>query len=153
MTESTDGRSKVRTIVAIAILTMVLLCAMATPATAKTYHEFSGHWVARYEQSDLDPSFRPFIDHIDYDLMSAPRMGVRLHFTDWGKIVIATHRESLAGPMACSIISAPEWSGDRSLRSVKWEIYQHAVWPNRMVVDIECYYADLKWWEKPYNQM
>ena len=140
-------------IAVIVLLTMALLLITATPAAAKTYHEFSGHWVARYEQSDLDPSFRPFIDHIDYDLMSAPMMGARLHFTDWGKIAIAAHRESLAGPMAYSVISAPEWSGDRSLCSVKYEIWQHALWPYKMVVDIEYRQADLKSWETPYNQM
>lgn len=149
----TKTKRKGSKIVAIALLTMALLLITAMPVAAKTYHEFGGHWVARYEQSDLDPSFRPFIDHIDYDLMSAPTMGVRLHFTDWGKTAIATHMESLAKPIAYNVMAAPEWSGDRSLRSVKWEIYQHAVWPNRMVVDIEYYHADLKWWEKPYNQM
>jgi len=76
--ETKTKRRTVRTIAVIALLTMALLIT-AMPATAKTYHYFDGHLVARYEQSDLDPSFRPFIDHIDYDLMSAPRMGVRLH--------------------------------------------------------------------------
>ena len=135
MTRTGKKRKTVGTIVVIALLAMVLLCVIATPAVAKTYGWFDGHQVARYEQSDLDPSFRLFIDHIDYDLMSAPRMGARLYFTEQGKDVIALYRNGVAGPMAYSVMAVPEWSGDRS-HPVKWEIWQHAIWRGRMVVDI-----------------
>ena len=143
---------KAKTIVVLGFVLMAMV-AMATPVSAKTYYTTSsGHAAVRYEHSDISSSMRPFVDHIEYDLVCAQGVGARLYFTNWGKKAVVLY-PSLAESIAYNVIHAPEWTGDRSLRSVKYEIIQHGIWPNRMIVDIEYYYRDLKPWETSYNRM
>jgi len=135
---------------AIAILLAGIALA-AIPVEAKTYYTTaSGNAAVRYNHNEISSSFQPFVDHIEYDLVCAPGVGARLYFTSYGRTAIALY-PSLAESIAYNIMHAPEWIGDRSLRSVKYEIYQHAVWPNRMIVHIEYYYRDLQSWEVPYK--
>jgi len=143
---------KIRTII-VTMLLLTLLCAMVTTASAKTYYTTSsGHAAVRYDHSDISPAMRPFVDIVEYDLICSHESGVRLCFTSWGKTAVVLY-PSLAEAMARDVMAAPEWIGDRSLRSVEYEIYQHAVWPNRMIVHIESYYASLQSWEVPYNHL
>ncbi|MDD3190283.1 MAG: hypothetical protein PHI66_01160 [Candidatus Pacebacteria bacterium] len=137
----------------IILAALIFLCIACVSAEAKIYYQFAGHDAVRYEHSDISPSLQPYIDHVEYDLASAPGVGARLYFTSYGKNCIRYLRPGVLDAVTNAVMSAPEWSDDRSVASVRCEIYQHATWPNRMVVDIEYYYRDLKSWEVPYNSL
>lgn len=135
----------------VATMLIVAMFAAAMPVEAKTYYTTtSGNAAVRYNHNEISSSFQPFVDYIEYDLVCAPKVGARLYFTSYGRTAIALY-PSLAESIAYNIMHAPEWTGDRSLRSVKYEIYQHAVWPNKMIVHIEYYTRDLQSWEVPYK--
>jgi hypothetical protein len=135
----------------IAAVLLIAVLLVMPPVEAKTYYTTpSGHAAVRYNHNEIAPSLQPFVDYVEYDLVCAPGVGARLYFTSYGRTAIALYL-SLAESIAYNVRAAPEWTGDRSLRSVKYEIYQHAVWPNRMIVHIEYYYKDMQWWELPYK--
>lgn len=141
---------QIRRTLVLLVLTLAMVAATSVAVEAKYMFQAYGHDVVRYTYKDISPSYRPYISYIDYDVTSVPYNGVRFHFTPKGKTAIARSL-GLAESMARNVIAAPEWTGDRSLKSVKWEIYQHAVWPDKMVVDIEYHYRDLQSWEVPYK--
>ncbi|MDF1498262.1 MAG: hypothetical protein P1P85_02820 [Patescibacteria group bacterium] len=67
---------------------LILLCVMIAPVSAKTYYTFAGHDAVRYEHSDISLALRPFVDHIEYDIVCSSGAGARLYFTDWGKTAV-----------------------------------------------------------------
>lgn len=141
---------KIKKLGLVIVFALVFFLSASTAVEAKYVISQYGHNVMRYTHEDISSSFKPYVDYIDYDIASVPCNGARLHFTSFGKTAVVLY-PNLAEAMAKSVMAAPEWTGDRSLKSVKWEIIQHGIWPNRMVVDIEYHYADLKSWELPYK--
>lgn len=132
------------------VLAFTIVLTTSTAVDAKYMFRWSNHDVMRYTHSDLPRNIQPYVDYIDFDVSSVPMNGARLHFTSHGKNTFRL-LPTMAGPTARFVRNAPEWSGDRSLASVQTEIVMHAIWPKRMVVDIEYRYADLQPFESAYK--
>ncbi len=134
-----------RTFAAVMLIAGMLIATVA-PAEAKTYYyTSSGNYAVRYNNEDIVQWLRPYIDHLEYDLVSMPKVGARLYFTGTGKYV--AKYDSGASAMAKYIMSMPEWTPSRSEKSVIEEIKYHAWWPYKWIVHIEYYCADLQSWE------
>ena len=142
----------VRTIVVVAILLTIALCATTMPAAAKTYYQFHGHDAVRYNNNEIASVLQSYVDCVEYDLKYniGSGCGVRLHYTEEGRKSIAAGNQYLLNRITNEVMTAPEWKQQRSYISAWTEIYMHAKW-GRPEVHIEYNYVDLKWWEQPYR--
>jgi len=128
---------------------------LLTPAaSAKTYYQFYGHDAVRYNNNEIAPALRPYVDHVEYDLKYnlGSGCGVRLYYTEEGRRSIAAGDNELLSRMTNAVMAAPERKHQRSYASVGTEILMHAEW-GRSEVHIEYNYVDLQWWEQPYRYM
>jgi len=143
---------KTERIAAAAAISLLLLCVMITPVSAKTYYTFAGHPAVRYEHSDIAPVLQPYVDCVEYDLKynMGSGCGVRFYYTEEGRKNIAAGNRLLLSRMTNAVMGAPEWKQQRSYLSVWTEIWMHAKW-ERSEVHIEYNYVDLQWWEEPYR--
>lgn len=127
-----------------ALAIMFAIVGSVQVAEAKTYYTL---YDVRYNNDDITPWLRPYIDHIEFDLEygTGHGYGARLYFTGNGKYI--AKYDSGASAMARYVMSLPEWEQSRSEKSVTEEIKYHAWWPGKWVVHIEYYCAELQSWE------
>ncbi len=127
-----------------AVLLIAALLAMP-PVEAKTYNPFMGHSAVQYENKDIISRLQPYVDHVEYDTVYSRGngYGCRLYLTDAGVRAIQKGDLSLLKIVTYSVMGASEWKQERTLYSVKEEIWFHA-WIGKSVVGIEYYYQDLK---------
>ena len=144
---------KVKTIVVLGFVLMVLM-SMTAIAEAKTYNDYAGHSAVQYPHSDVSSSLKPYVDHVEYDTAygRGSGYGVRLYLTSYGKNCIKYFHPGVLISVTSAVMSAPEWDDERSVASVRSEIYQHTVW-GRTTIHIEYYYQDLQPWELPYRNL
>lgn len=139
-------RKRLGMLVIAILLAGIALAAM--PVEAKTYNPFMGHSAVQYENKDIMSELRHYVDHVEYDTVygRGNGYGCRLYLTDAGVKAIQKWDLSLLNIVTYSVMGASEWKQERTLYSVKEEIWFHA-WIGKDVVGIEYYYQDLKSYE------
>jgi len=137
---------------AVAIL-LVGIALAAMPAEAKYWTTKYGHPVIVYEAKDIPSNLKSYVAGLEYDMAYYPGYdyGARLYFTSYGKNCARYLCPGVVESMTNFVMSAPEWFNERSVASVRSEIYQHGLWPGKMVVDIQYFCSDLESWEQPYK--
>lgn len=133
---------KTVSVTALIILVVAMVSITAMPAKAWCWYWYGDHWAVRSETGDIPSNLRPYIEKVEYDAMSAPKMGVRLYLTPQGRTYGLWYNN--AYEMARFITSQSYWAGDRSAESVAYEIRTHCRFQIRQhPIHIEYFYADL----------